>query len=461
MVDVATIPNVAVRNPLNGVAGHLRFMMDRLEVQGAANGQDETTLPLLEDVGGALVCTSAALSVLENMNSLNQLEAGLLVLEAVVFSPVTVLEHAVAIVKRQAARGVEVRLIFDEGENMAGEDDDKDPLVDKSSVSSQLVRGDPKMLMQILTNLATNAVKHTSKGFVELVCNMQVPAEAKGEAQLSFTVRDSGSGVPPSFAASIFDRYNTRGGTGLGLYLVRLQVKQLGGHITLRSPWHMAHGGSEFSFSIRMPLEVASRGVTLPPVDLLARRRPPTPAQSHAEQQVVASMGTASLQASTSDPKGVPAPAGAQATTAPLELRLRKLLIADDVTINRKLLERTFRKLGGQSLVIEMAETAEEVLRAAKASSFEVIVVDEIFSQDDQAMRGSDAIKKIREHEKNAGVPSSTIVSCTGNAAYIESELLAAGASLVWNKPYPPLGEISVQLGELLARPKSVGSDGY
>jgi signal transduction histidine kinase len=108
---------------------------------------------------------------------------------------------------------------------------------------------DEQALASVLTNLATNALKHTDPGG-----RVVVSAREDGGALL-VTVSDSGHGIPPEFLATIFDKFvqvkrtseSTPGSVGLGLAIAREIVEGYGGAIWAESePGH----GSNFHFRI-------------------------------------------------------------------------------------------------------------------------------------------------------------------------------------------------------------------
>ena len=75
-------------------------------------------------------------------------------------------------------------------------------------------------------------------------------AQADGDQAIVVSVRDQGEGIPPEMAARVFRQFwrgKRRGGTGLGLYIVKGLVEALGGTITVcRAP----EGGAEFRFIV-------------------------------------------------------------------------------------------------------------------------------------------------------------------------------------------------------------------
>ncbi|MFI8006892.1 ATP-binding protein [Streptomyces sp. NPDC086010] len=106
---------------------------------------------------------------------------------------------------------------------------------------------DPDKVDQVLGNLLENAVRH-GEGTVTIEI-APAPAPAKSdESGTSVTVSDEGPGIPEESMARVFTRFwrgSKRGGTGLGLYIVKGIVEAHGGTITVaRGPG----GGAEFRF---------------------------------------------------------------------------------------------------------------------------------------------------------------------------------------------------------------------
>jgi len=96
-----------------------------------------------------------------------------------------------------------------------------------------LVRGDADRLEQLLTNLVSNAIKHSPAGqTVEI-------AAIAGSTRIAIDVMDRGSGIPEEFRSRIFGKFamadtsdtRTKGGTGLGLSIAREIAHHHGGTI--------------------------------------------------------------------------------------------------------------------------------------------------------------------------------------------------------------------------------------
>ena len=111
-----------------------------------------------------------------------------------------------------------------------------------------LVMFDPARVLQVLTNLLSNALKFTpAKG--------KILARVKRlDGQVQFTVTDTGRGIPADKLEAVFERYvqiesNDRRGVGLGLYISRCIVQGHGGRI-----WAESTVGKGSAFHFTLPL---------------------------------------------------------------------------------------------------------------------------------------------------------------------------------------------------------------
>jgi len=115
------------------------------------------------------------------------------------------------------------------------------------------VRGDPTRLRQVLTNLASNAIKFTERGTIAI--HVSKRGETRTHYELLFAVKDTGIGIAPEAAAKLFqpfsqaDASTTRihGGTGLGLVICKRIVDLMQGKMGVRSELGK---GSMFWFSV-------------------------------------------------------------------------------------------------------------------------------------------------------------------------------------------------------------------
>ena len=129
------------------------------------------------------------------------------------------------------------------------------------------VCGDPKELRRVLSNIVENAIKYTPDG------GRIVLSAAQHDGQVAISVRDNGRGIPPEDMPILFDKFH-RGrparhseamreantdadlledadvsGVGLGLYLARNVMEQMGGRITVDS-----EVGQGSTFKLHLPV---------------------------------------------------------------------------------------------------------------------------------------------------------------------------------------------------------------
>jgi len=107
---------------------------------------------------------------------------------------------------------------------------------------------DADKIDQILGNLVENAVRHGA-GIVTVVVRR---AQVSGDQQEAITVyvRDQGEGIPPEMALRVFRQFwrgKRRGGTGLGLYIVKGLIEAMNGEIAVACA---PGGGAEFRFTV-------------------------------------------------------------------------------------------------------------------------------------------------------------------------------------------------------------------
>ncbi len=145
------------------------------------------------------------------------------------------------------------------------------------------IETDRMRLEQVIKNFISNALKFTTTGSITLDVNMQ----PDNDTQISFSVKDTGIGIPEDKHQLVFEAFQQAdgstkrkyGGTGLGLSISRQLAQLLSGNITLESE---AEQGSRFTLTVPVfnpgrkaePLTVAqlSKGLDTRPVsDPIAR----------------------------------------------------------------------------------------------------------------------------------------------------------------------------------------------
>ncbi|MDQ3892857.1 MAG: cell wall metabolism sensor histidine kinase WalK, partial [Actinomycetota bacterium] len=124
----------------------------------------------------------------------------------------------------------------------------------KSEVCETLpsVLADVDRVVQVLSNLLSNALRHTPEGG-----RVVIETEAGGD-EVAFEVTDTGTGIAPEHLERVFERFyrvdksrsrgEARGGSGMGLAISRALVEAMGGRI-----WAESSGlgkGATFAFTL-------------------------------------------------------------------------------------------------------------------------------------------------------------------------------------------------------------------
>lgn len=224
----------------------------------------------------------------------------------------------------------------------------------------EFVSGDPGRLRQILMNLIGNALKFTHQGSVTIEVNIAGGSEIR--KWVEFSVIDTGIGMSAEVTGKLFSRFmqadssTTRrfGGTGLGLAICRQLVALMDGEIGVESE---ENKGSRFWF--RVPLDVRDGQRT------------------EAEELISLVSGL-------------------------------KVLVIDDMEINRTVFERQIGGWGGNVDSADMPDAGIEKVRAAVASDtpYDLILIDHM-------MPGKSGIEVGREIAMMEGAGKSRLVLTT------------------------------------------------
>ncbi|MGH2850118.1 MAG: ATP-binding protein [Solirubrobacteraceae bacterium] len=216
-----------IRTPMNGVIGSLDLMLD-----------SELAPELAELAAIARTAATDLLSIIDDILDLSKIEADKVERQQLPFDLVSIVEGVVDIVAVAArAKGVAVSSYVD-------------PLV-------PAVRGDSRLLRQVLVNLAGNAVKFTDSG--EVVVRAESQPSPDEQALVRFSVTDTGVGIPADSLETLFDPFTqvdgsssrAHGGSGLGLAISSRLVRLMGGKLVVEST---VGQGSSFSFTLPFSL---------------------------------------------------------------------------------------------------------------------------------------------------------------------------------------------------------------
>ncbi|MEM7676848.1 MAG: ATP-binding protein, partial [Myxococcota bacterium] len=225
-----------IRTPMNGVIGMAALLLDtRLEPEQR------------EFVKTIRASAEALLTVINGILDLSRVEADKLELETVDFDLVETIERShdlLALRARDAA--IEYRTL----------------ITDRVPV---MVQGDPSRLMQILMNLAGNAIKFTEQGMVAVTVDRLSPEDAK-KVCLQLVVEDTGIGMNPGQIEALFAPFTQAdpstarryGGSGLGLAIAQRLVGMMHGDIEVQS-----EPGRGSRFEVRLSLRPSTADISL------------------------------------------------------------------------------------------------------------------------------------------------------------------------------------------------------
>ncbi|MFA5012543.1 MAG: PAS domain S-box protein [Ignavibacteria bacterium] len=316
-----------IRTPMNGILGFL----DLLKEPSLSEDSKSEYIKIVNQSGERL------LNTINDIIEISKIEAGQLQLS---FSDVNIseiMEYHYQFFKQQANdKGIELRI------------------TEQIQKEESIIISDKHKIDGILTNLIKNAIKFTSKGFIEFGNYVK-------ENSLIFFVRDTGFGIPAEKVDAIFGRFvqgdlspYTRSyeGSGLGLSIVKAYIELLNGKIWVESK---LHEGSIFYFSL--PYNPVSQTITI---------SEPSEPIKYAFQK--------------SD----------------------KILIAEDDDVSYEYIEKILSKEG---LIIMRAANGEEAVNKAKGRNDISLILMDIKMP---IMNGIDATKEIRKFNKDIPIIAQT-----------------------------------------------------
>ncbi|HET6516368.1 MAG TPA: ATP-binding protein [Thermodesulfovibrionales bacterium] len=126
--------------------------------------------------------------------------------------------------------------------------EDKGVSLDCDAAGRSLIAGESPMIQRMLSNILDNAVKYTPPGG-----SVEVSVAEDGKEGVVISVKDTGTGIPPSDLSRIFERFyrgdqsRSQEGTGLGLSLARAIARAHGGDISVTSGLNQ---GSAFTITL-------------------------------------------------------------------------------------------------------------------------------------------------------------------------------------------------------------------
>ncbi len=316
-----------IRTPMNAILGFTDIMRRGI---ATVESQRREYLNTIHASGQHL------LTLINDILDISKIEAGGLELEITPCSPHKLLSEVVSIMKGRA--------------------EDKDIYLRFRSEGGlpETILTDPTRVRQLVTNLVGNAIKFTEEGGVDIVAHM---VQRNGHPHMAIDVIDTGIGMSQEQSEKVFqpfvqaDASVTRrfGGTGLGLSISKRFAEALGGGITIESK---PGKGSTFTATIETG-----------PIKNI---------------RIISDEESAKQAAQITETIGVG-----------VLLPPCRILIADDVEANRKLISLVLTSAGAE---LEQAVNGQEAYELARDGDFDMILMD----MQMPVMDGFTAVRKLR-----------------------------------------------------------------
>ncbi len=334
-----------IRTPLNGILGALELLLN------SSLSKKQRGL-----VTTASNCCHSLLSLVNNLLDFSRIEAEQIQLKPVQYSSIVLIDEAMASIESQAA-GKKLSLYVQVKTNVP-----------------EYINLDAQRVRQILTNLLGNSVKFTDKGYIFLQLS-------HAENQLHYQVKDTGCGMSVQEQTMVFEPYvqgqHQKIGSGLGLPISQKLAHIMGGTLTVSSTKYQ---GSIFCLSIPITkptdfIDLQGQQVSAPELlheQLRLWNATPVDATNPLLQSTeLAYMPARLLQFCREIQNNLPHFAH-NIMPALLTWQL-KVLIVDDVDVNRDILSKMLIELGQKAYT---AASAREALDLATKHVFDLVLMD-------------------------------------------------------------------------------------
>lgn len=298
-----------MRTPINAILGMNKMIL--------RESKEENILDYARDVNGA---GNYLLSIVNEVLDLAKVNAGKIEIEEEDYELLDMVRECYALVRPRAKAS---RLAFE---------------VDMSDVLPSVLRGDKERIIQVITNLLTNAVKYTPEGRITLSVNGKI---FEGRLLLIVKVADTGIGVEEENIPYLFDSFRRVNefqhkkieGTGLGLTITKQLIDLMDGSISVES-----EVGKGTTFTVVIPQEIRS-----------------------IEPCGVFSMG----------------PNGDRRVADRHEVFdiLGKILVVDDVAINLRVFSMLLKNT---DIVVDTAISGAEAIEKIKSTKYDMIFIDHL-----------------------------------------------------------------------------------
>lgn len=287
-----------IRTPMNAILGGLQLLK-----------KAELPSELKTILNNASFSAQSLLTIINDILDYSKIESNELKLERIQFSLTEVLESVRydldSIVSKK-------QIMF---------------LINKASSYKEYWIGDLVRVKQILLNLASNAVKFTEEGSVQINVSSKLH---QGKKAIFIEIIDTGIGMKQEVAERIFERFQqadsstTRkyGGTGLGMLITTNLVKMMGGEISLTSKLNKGT-----TIKVLLPLDEVNFAIKQ----------------------------------------------DSKKSLSPPNLKNKHILIAEDNAINKVLIESMLKSTGA---ILTIVENGEQAVKKVEESQFDIVLMD-------------------------------------------------------------------------------------
>lgn len=328
-----------IRTPLNAIVG-------LSEAIKTSNNVEE----IHDDANDVIMASQNLLEIVNGILDISKIEANKMEIIESNYNPVEIFDSLVTLVKtRIGEKEIELKCNF------------------APDIPNNLY-GDNGKIKQIITNLLTNAVKYTERGYIYF--NVSCINE-NDSCRLQITVSDTGRGIKEEQMDKLFTKFNrleedintTIEGTGLGLAITKSLVDMMGGKIVVNSVYGE---GSKFTVFLKQKT------------------------------------GSNSECSSTKNEESI-------------TFGQKKVLVVDDNKLNIKVSLKLFKEYG---LIVDSCESGEECIEKVKNNKYDLIFMDIMMPR----MSGEETLKRLKEIDSfNTPVVALTADAMEGQASkYIE-----------------------------------------
>ncbi|MEX2352437.1 MAG: response regulator [Balneolaceae bacterium] len=347
------------------------------------SGLDEEQQDYLEAIESS---AKSLINILSDVIEFAQMEAADIVLEEKPFSLEKVLDTLSKLFENRAEKKeISFELEMDSG-------------------LEKLLIGDRKRFLQIMMQLVGNSFKFTESGGVQVTATSELLDQ--GNVNIRIRIVDSGIGIPKEAVTSVFESFSkasrstmsSYGGTGLGMSIVKKVVDLMNGDISVES-----EEGEGTKVDLKIPFRLQSDS---------------------------GSDTSSSTSLKPDDRSAL--------------IKGKRILVADDHPVNRKLLEGMLKKLG---VITHSVADGNEVLEQLRMEPFDLVLMD-VHMPD---LNGLDATRAIR---REFDPPVSQIPVIAVTASIMDADIEAcksAGMDGFIAKPFTWL-ELTDRIGSALQK---------